>query len=122
MVDLRSRIRLSALQKNINLQRRVRSRVRPVELVNCAAIQASASERQIRATGRNLEQEVRLCESKSSGGPDGGNPTPTRQGRWVRLRLGTAPGTAGNVSRPYGTSCITPVGNERAAQQRRSAR
>jgi hypothetical protein len=31
----------------INLQRRVCARVRPVELVNCGAIQASASERQI---------------------------------------------------------------------------
>jgi hypothetical protein len=33
--------------KILNLQRRVHSRVRAVELVNCAAIQASASERQI---------------------------------------------------------------------------
>jgi hypothetical protein len=45
-----------------------------------------------------------------------GTPPPTRQGRWVRLRLGTASGTAGNVSRPYGTSCATPVGNEQVAQ------
>jgi hypothetical protein len=37
----------SPRQSILNLQRRVCSRVRPVELVNCAAIQASASERQI---------------------------------------------------------------------------
>ena len=49
---------------------------------------------------------------KSSGSPNGGNPTPTRQGRWVRLRLETAPGTAGTspgltgrrASLPWGTN------------------
>src|SRR6185369_13787368 len=57
VIDVRSRIRLSALQKSIiDLRRRARSRVRPVGLVNCAAIQASASERQ---THRQVTRSAR---------------------------------------------------------------
>ncbi len=70
--------------------------------------------RRFRATGMNIEQEVRRCKFESFGDPDGGNPSPTRQGRWVRLRLETAPGTAGtspvsagvvHYSRGERTSC-----------------
>jgi hypothetical protein len=61
VIDVRSWVRFSALQKIKNLQRRVRSRVRPVELVNCAAIQASASERQIhRPVTRSARPPVTL--------------------------------------------------------------
>ena len=58
---VRLRIRLSALQNNHKSPKESSSRVRPVELVNCAAIQASASERQIhRQVTRSARPPVTL--------------------------------------------------------------
>jgi hypothetical protein len=70
---------LSPKQSIRTLQRRVLSRVRPVELVNCAAIQASASERQIhrqvtRSARPTLERVAKRPRRRATGTTRGRSP------------------------------------------------